>query len=56
MGYALNEKINAKIAKVFGGLGLNERFAFAKNSDRPDLSDFQCNGALALAKEEKKTD
>ncbi len=54
MKYTLSEKINYKIAKVFEDLNLNKKFAVVKNSDRPDLSDFQCNGALALAKEEKK--
>lgn len=54
MIYTLSEKINYKIAKVFEDLNLNKKFAVVKNSDRPDLSDFQCNGALALAKEEKK--
>ena len=54
MGHTLCEKINNKIAKTFEELDLNKKFAFAKISDRPDLSDFQCNGALALAKEEKK--
>ncbi len=29
--------------------GLDTKFAVVKVSDRPDLSDFQCNGALALA-------
>ncbi|MBP5399331.1 MAG: arginine--tRNA ligase [Alphaproteobacteria bacterium] len=51
---SLNEKINDKLGRVFEELSLNKKFALIKNSDRPDLSDFQCNGALALAKEEKK--
>ena len=38
------------MADIFNQLGLDTRFAFVKMSDRPDLSDFQCNGALALAK------
>lgn len=37
-------------AAVFGALGLEARFAEVKRSDRPDLGEFQCNGALAAAK------
>ncbi len=50
----LDEKINKKLEKIFEELGFDTKFAMVKNSDRPDLSDFQCNGALALAKIEKK--
>ena len=42
--------INKKFEKVFRELGWDEKFAVVRGSDRPDLSDFQCNGALALAK------
>lgn len=54
MTYILDEKINQKLAKIFDELGFDRKYAAVKNSDRPDLSDFQCNGALALAKSEKK--
>lgn len=50
----LDNIINQKLNGVFAGLGLDTAYATAKPSDRPDLSDFQCNGALALAKTEKK--
>lgn len=50
----LDQKINQKLAKVFNELGFDSKYAVVKNSDRPDLSDFQCNGALALSKSEKK--
>ena len=50
----LDEKINQKLKKIFEELNFDSKFAVVKNSDRPDLSDFQCNGALALAKAEKK--
>lgn len=50
----LDEKINQKLVKIFDELGFDRKYAAVKNSDRPDLSDFQCNGALALAKSEKK--
>lgn len=54
MNLSLEKIINAKLADVFEKLKLNTQFAVVKVSDRPDLSDFQCNGALALAKSEKK--
>lgn len=54
MSYVLDEIINQKLKTAFAGLGLDTKYATAKTSDRPDLSDFQCNGALALAKSEKK--
>jgi arginyl-tRNA synthetase len=37
-------------AAIFAGLGLEARFGEVKRSDRPDLGEFQCNGALAAAK------
>ena len=54
MSLSLEKIINAKLAEVFNALQLNPQYAVIKVSDRPDLSDFQCNGALALAKSEKK--
>lgn len=54
MSYVLDEIINQKLKTAFAGPGLDTKYAAAKTSDRPDLSDFQCNGALALAKSEKK--
>ena len=54
MTLSLEKTINAKLAAVFNELNLNPQFAAVKVSDRPDLSDFQCNGALALSKAEKK--
>ncbi len=37
-------------AKAFATAGVDARFAEVKRSDRPDLGEFQCNGALAAAK------
>jgi arginyl-tRNA synthetase len=37
-------------ADVFGKLGLDPKHAEVRRSDRPDLGEFQCNGALAVAK------
>lgn len=51
---SLENVINQKLHNCFEKLGLNPKFAIVKVSDRPDLSDFQCNGALALAKEQHK--
>lgn len=50
MKLSIEQKLNQKLVAIFQQLELNPRFAFVKVSDRPDLSDFQCNGALALAK------
>lgn len=54
MNLSLENIINQKISAAFKTLCLDEKFAFVKVSDRPDLSDFQCNGALALAKSEHR--
>ena len=54
MNLSLENLINQKMQKVFEKLSLDNSFAIVKNSDRPDLSDFQCNGALALAKQLKR--
>ncbi len=54
MNLSLEHLVNQKIKNVFTELGLDGKAAFVKVSDRPDLSDFQCNGALALAKEMRK--
>ena len=54
MDLSLEKTINSKLVNCFNKLGLDTKFAMIKVSDRPDLSDFQCNGALALAKQERK--
>lgn len=54
MNLSIENLMNQKLAAVFEKLGLDSKFAVVKVSDRPDLSDFQCNGALALAKSERK--
>ncbi|MBR1825523.1 MAG: arginine--tRNA ligase [Alphaproteobacteria bacterium] len=50
MNLLLENKINSELCNIFQKLELDDKFAFVKVSDRADLSDFQCNGALALAK------
>lgn len=54
MNLSMENLINQKLVKIFDKLGLDSKFAVVKVSDRPDLSDFQCNGALALAKSARK--
>lgn len=54
MDLSIEKIINQKLCDTFTKLGLDTAYAAVKVSDRPDLSDFQCNGALALAKQEKK--
>ena len=46
----LRRAIDQRLAGAFGPLGLPVDLARATPSDRPDLADFQCNGALAAAK------
>ncbi len=50
MNLLLENKLNEELAAIFAAQGLDPKLAFVKVSDRADLSDFQCNGALALAK------
>ena len=54
MTLSLEKHINKKLHNIFTSFDFNPQFAVVKTSDRPDLSDFQCNGALALAKAEHK--
>ncbi len=54
MTMSIEKTINDKLATIFNKLELDTKFAIVKTSDRPDLSDLQCNGALALAKQLKK--
>ena len=39
---------------AFAGLGMDPALGRVTASDRPDLADFQCNGALAAAKALKR--
>ena len=54
MNLLLETTLNKTLEKIFASLGFDTKFASVKVSDRADLSDFQCNGALALAKSEHK--
>lgn len=46
----LTEEVTAAFQKA----GYNEKYGVVKISNRPDLCQYQCNGALAAAKEYKK--
>jgi arginyl-tRNA synthetase len=46
----LAAQLTSANAKVFSQLGLDPEHGEVRRSDRPDLGEFQCNGALAAAK------
>jgi arginyl-tRNA synthetase len=46
----LAQRLTEANAAVFAQLGLEPRFAEVRRSDRPDLGEFQANGALSAAK------
>ena len=41
------------VSQAFEAAGVNTQHAFVTASDRPDLADYQCNGAFLAAKETK---
>ena len=46
----LRRLLSARLAVAFAAEGLPEDLATVERSDRPDLAQFQCNGAMAAAK------
>jgi arginyl-tRNA synthetase len=46
----LRSRLGEAVGAAFAGLGLAADHGRVTASDRPDLADFQCNGALAAAK------
>lgn len=46
--------IKEKVTEGFVKAGYDARYGFVTNSNRPDLCQFQCNGAMAAAKEYRK--
>lgn len=50
----LVEVISQEIKEAFVNLGYDEKYGEVTLSNRPDLCQYQCNGALAAAKEYKK--
>lgn len=51
---SLTEKLTNIVGGAFGACGLPQEMGFVRVSDRPDLAQFQCNGAMAAAKAAKK--
>lgn len=47
----LVEQLTETTSRAFSALGYDPAYATVKPADRRDLGDFQCNGALALAKQ-----
>jgi arginyl-tRNA synthetase len=50
---SLSAELSAIAAAAFAAEGLSPDFGDVKTADRPDLAQFQCNGALAAAKQAK---
>jgi len=50
---ALSAELSAIAGAAFAAEGLSASFGLVTSSDRPDLAQFQCNGALAAAKQAK---
>ncbi|MBU6299241.1 MAG: arginine--tRNA ligase [Alphaproteobacteria bacterium] len=48
---SLAAELSAVASAAFAAEGLSAKFGQVQASDRPDLAQFQCNGALAAAKE-----
>lgn len=48
------EIMEQELKQAFASCGYGEKFAKAVVSNRPDLCEYQCNGAMAAAKEYKK--
>ena len=51
---SIAEKLSRRVGFAFEGLGLPANLGEVRVSDRPDLCQFQCNGAMAAAKQAKK--
>ncbi len=49
-GKDLAGQLSAAAGEAFAKLGLDPALGAMRRSDRPDLADFQCNGAMAAAK------
>ncbi len=54
MPASIADRLAERAGAAFAAEGLPAAFGAVIRSDRPDLSPFQCNGALAAAKEAKK--
>ncbi|MBI1255437.1 MAG: arginine--tRNA ligase [Hyphomonas sp.] len=47
---SLAQELSAAAGAAFEAVGLEPRFGEVRRSDKPELADFQCNGAMAAAK------
>ncbi|MFN4185965.1 MAG: arginine--tRNA ligase, partial [Hyphomonas sp.] len=47
---SLAKNLSAAAGAAFEAMGLEARFGDVRRSDKPELADFQCNGAMAAAK------
>ncbi len=47
---SLAKALSAASGAAFDAMGLEARFGEVRRSDKPELADFQCNGAMAAAK------
>jgi arginyl-tRNA synthetase len=50
----LAEQLSVLAGAAFQSIGLPPEYGLTRRSDRPDLAQFQCNGALAAAKAAKR--
>lgn len=48
---SLLENLTEVVTEAFAKTGLDPKYAYVRESDRPDLCEFQCNGAMSAAKE-----
>ena len=51
---SLMEQMNEAVVHAFEACGYDGKYARVTVSNRPDLCEFQCNGAMAAAKQYKK--
>ena len=47
-------ELSSAVGEIFDGLGLEKKHGQIRRADRPDLADYQCNGAMAAAKAAKR--
>ncbi len=50
----LTTQLSSKVGAAFAAAGFDASLGTVKPSDRPDLADFQCNGAMSAAKSANK--
>ncbi len=47
-------ELSVAFGQAFEALGLDPKLGAVRRADRPDLADFQCNGAMAAAKQARR--